>query len=62
MYILNAVAAADRKLLLAVIGIAKVTVNDEEIAAKLSQDFGITLTAKAIKNRIYRLKKTADGR
>lgn len=60
--ILTTLAAADRKLLLAIIGIAKVTVNNEDIAAKLSQDLGTTLTPKAISNRIYRLKQMADGR
>ncbi|GAB7343713.1 hypothetical protein MBLNU457_1693t1 [Dothideomycetes sp. NU457] len=54
-------AVADRKLLLAVISVAKVAVNNDEIATKLGQDLGTTLTGKAISNRLYRLKQMADG-
>lgn len=54
-------AAADRELLLAIIRVAKVTINNDEIAGELSQKLNVTLTTKAISNRIFRLKQMANG-
>lgn len=61
MCMLTAVAAADRELLLAIIRISKISANNNDIAAELSGKFNTTLTGKSIENRIYRLKKMAEG-